>query len=228
MEQNVPLGRLMPDAEKRNLITLVLPACCFAPIHWYLLFYRRANTIIDTYENYRKQTFRNRFEICSSQGRQTISIPVAGQSGVKTPLKDIRLSEGNWRKIHFASIRSAYGKSAFFIHIEEELQRLFDDRSVHFLIDFNEQAFRLMAPFITQLPAHWTESRRYVEKKQVITDGRDWWEPAQQWPALPSYPQVFSDRHPFLNNLSILDVIMNLGPETSRYLDTASSHFVDP
>ncbi len=195
--------------------SVVLPACCFAPIRWYD-FMLHENALIDIFENYPKQTFRNRFEICNSQGRCRLTLPVEGQKGIKTPIKDIRLSEGKWRHLHLAAIRSAYGKSGFYIHLEEDLHHLFENNNLRYLIDFNRRAFGLLSPFLPQLK--WKESSTYIEPTSSLTDGRSWWEPSREWKALPAYPQVFGDRLPFQNNLSILDAVMNLGPRAMDYL----------
>ena len=44
--------------------------------------------------------------------------------------------------------------------------------------------------------------------------------PKHPYPTLShkSYHQVFSDRLPFTPNLSIIDLLMNLGPEATDYL----------
>lgn len=188
-----------------------IPFCLFPSPQWFALCNLQPR--INRNEIYLKQTYRNRYDVLGVNGRLSLTVPVSGQKGIKTPLKDIRISDQQWRKQHLATLRSCYGKAAYFEHYMDGLADVLL-KPTAFLIDLNTEAL------------HWV-SRCKVDIQWTLTDEPwnyregDWtyrWEPNYHWPASPAYPQVFSDRHPFEGHLSIIDVLMNKGPLTEDYI----------
>lgn len=196
-------------------MTTVLPLCCFPSVIW-MANAMQENTVIDIHEHYIKQTYRTRFEILGANGVLPLSIFVESTNGIKVPLKDIRLMEGSWGKNHLTSIRSAYGKSAFFEHLEEDLVKLFAEERPAFLLDFNQKALDMLRPFFKDWKYELSSS--YIEISNEINDLRGHFSPKKKKSDLPSYLQVFGDRFPFQSDLSILDVVMNLGPQSMSYV----------
>lgn len=193
----------------------MLPLCVFAPVHWYILA-RHCVCTIDVHEHYVKQTWRNRYEILGANGRQSLTIPVAGTRGLKVALKDIRLAKGSWPRQHREALRSAYGRAPYYEYLSDDLDALFSKR-FDFLTDFAMQSHLVLQPFV-QL-AMPPISPGYIEKPAGnMRDMRGQFDPAAQWPALASYPQVFSDRFTFQPNLSALDLVMNLGLRSDEYI----------
>ena len=188
-----------------------LPLCLFPSAHWLVL--AMPSAIINPNEIYLKQTYRNRYDILGVNGRLSLTIPVEGQKGIKTPMKDIRIIDNGWRKQHISTLRSAYGRAAYFEHYFGTLEAcLLKPES--FLIDLNIHALQWIQSCVklqfqlSDLPWQYREG-----------DYTYLWEPAKRWPELPSYPQVFSDRHAFVSGLSIIDLIMNKGPRTQDYIE---------
>lgn len=196
-----------------NSISCVLPSCCFPPTYW-ILHAMKNNSVADIHENYIKQTYRNRYEILGVNGRMILTVPVQGQKGIKTPAREILLAEGNWRKLHLTSIRSAYGRAAFFEHYFPDLQIIIGGNQT----TLHELNFQILDWLILcEIPIKITVSTEHITN--VDNDFRSSFDPSVKWPDLPFYPQVFSDRYPFVQHLSILDLLMNKGPNSLDYLN---------
>ena len=184
-----------------------LPLCCFAPVSWYVL-YADENFALEQDEYFQKQTYRNRFDILTGNGVQTLTIPIESTGGERTLLRDIRISPEYSGKKILQAIRSAYGNSAMYDFIEQELEELFL-KEEKFLIDFNTRAHEYSIKWFGLLA------------KEKIADGTvdDKWKQRGTRPVeLKSYPQVFADRFPFEKDLSILDAIFNLGKTSVKAL----------
>lgn len=192
----------------------ILPISVFAPIPWFSLANEGAT--VDMWENYPKQTFRNRFRILSANGIQTLTIPVEGQKGLKTATKEIKLSAGSWPKQHLAAIRSAYGRSAYFEHFFPEIELIYSQKST-FLFDLALQTNSLFKKYKLLGELHYSDFS-FPHEAKLTNDFRNCFEPSFEWPILKPYVQVFSDRYPFVGGLSGLDLLMNLGPRGTDYL----------
>ena len=187
----------------------VLPSCPFPPVTW-CAYAHSGDAALNLHEHYVKQTWRNRYAIAGSHGMEILTIPVNGQKGQKIPVSDITLFGDSWRRQHMQAIRSAYGKSAFFLYIEEDLVKLIVEGRQHFLIDFNEESQRICSRF-TGIPA--------LNKSEIhVPHNNQLWEPSFVWPVFPEYTQVFADRMPFVQGLSVLDLIMNMGKRSVDYI----------
>ena len=205
-----------------------LPLCCFAPVSWYVL-YADENFCLAQDEYFQKQTYRNRFDILTGNGVQTLTIPVESTGGERKLLRDIRISPEYNGKKTLQAIRSAYGNSAMYDFIEHELEDLFL-KEEKFLFDFNIKAHDWSCRWFPQIPKErLVESKilheRLIESKipeerlaePKILDER--WKVRGTRPVeLKSYPQVFADRFPFEKDLSILDAIFNLGKTSMKSL----------
>lgn len=195
-----------------------LPLCCFAPVSWYVL-YADENFALEQDEYFQKQTYRNRFDILTGNGVQTLTIPVESTGGERTLLRDIRISPEYSGKKTLQAIRSAYGNSAIYDFIEQELEELFL-KEEKFLFDFNMRSHNWVCRWYPKvLDERSTESKvvsqRSTEPK--VLDER--WKMRGTRPVeLKSYPQVFADRFPFEKDLSILDAIFNLGKTSVKAL----------
>jgi hypothetical protein len=168
---------------------------------------------INPNETYLKQSFRNRYDILGVNGKLSLTVPVEGQNGIKTAFKDIRIAGSSWRKQHISTLRSSYGRAAYFEHYFDRLEGCLHKPHL-FLFDLNMHALEWVKlcglSFQVNIPEGPWEYRE--------GDKTYLWEPSQPRPVLPSYPQVFSDRHPFMSGLSAIDIIMNKGPRTSEYV----------
>ncbi|MBX7052741.1 MAG: WbqC family protein [Flavobacteriales bacterium] len=191
----------------------ILPFCCFPSAYW--LHLASAEAVIDVHENYVKQSYRNRFDVAGVNGKITLTIPVEGQHGKKIPFHDIRIAPGSWQKQHVRSIKAAYGRAPFFEYFYPELEEILLHPG-QTLLELNEQALAWIK--LSGLTFNFQISEVYIETSSHDRDFRSKFEPSSSRPLLPEYPQVFSDRRSFMNDLSAVDLMMNLGTGLKDYL----------
>ena len=246
--------------------TLLSTTYC-GPVQWYQKLYRSEEVLMERQETFQKQTYRNRCVIATTNGLQTLTVPVERSSS--NLIKDIRISNhGNWRHQHWFALMSAYNESPFFDYYQDDF-RPFYERQYDFLYDFNmeichkvcelidiqpniretEEYFRsegvrpLPPPSpcrgsLTSNPSslisnlsskigsspHSTNlsTRQLVNSSTEIIDFRSAINPkhpADDADFVPRrYYQVYERKHGFQPNLSILDLLFNMGPESVFWL----------
>lgn len=214
--------------------TALLSSTYFGPIQWYQKLFRYQRCIVEQHDNFIKQTYRNRCVISATQGVQALSIPVepAPQTSVsgKVAMKDVRISDhGNWRHLHWNALLSAYGESPFFEYYEDDIRPFFENQYT-FLLDFNMETTAKMCELLDIEP-NIVLSEEYLSADaltqssangDVVSDFRDAIRPKRpledpEFSPKPYY-QVFSQKHGFLPNLSILDLLFNEGNESVLFL----------
>jgi len=199
---------------------MLLSTTFFGPVQWYQKLHRADHVLIEQHESFQKQTYRNRCLIASSQGVQVLTVPVEhSMAGIQC----IRISShGNWRHQHWQAITSAYGDSPFFEYYEDDIRPFFQEERWERLIDYNE-AIRQTVCELLDIHPDVDYTTAYLPPKTSDTeDFRDSIRPKHPpvdpgFEARPYY-QVFAQRHGFLSNLSILDLLFNMGPEGIFYL----------
>ena len=204
----------------------LLPTTYFGPVSWYRQFHQTGRVVIDADEPWVKQTFRNRCTIATAAGTQTLTVPVVHTGRVGTPVKEIRISDhGNWRHLHWNALKSAYGESPFFEYYEDDLRPFFLP-DWEFLFDFNEAIRQKMCELLDIQPRVSPTTQflppAAVASHPTLHDFRDAIQPKHPAPdphfTPRPYYQVYRQKHGFLPNLSILDLLMNMGPESIFYL----------
>ena len=171
-------------------------------------------------DNYQKQTYRNRCYICNDRGRQLLNIPIrhVGGSGGRQLFREVRIDNGyNWQRQHWRSLETAYRSAPFFEYYEADLQPLFE-RPFDHLLDLNLATIGVLCDLLgIEFPEAVTES--FEESPATLRDGR-FLVSAKAGPPMPMphYPQVFEDRHGFIPDLSVLDLLFNEGTAASDYL----------
>ncbi|MBK7964471.1 MAG: WbqC family protein [Bacteroidetes bacterium] len=99
---------------------------------------------VDENEVWQKQTLRNRTYLLGANGVQSLSIPVEHTGGVKTAIKDIKISyQQPWTRVHQGAIFSAYNTSAFFNYFKDDLFAIYDEQPTH-LLDFNQNILQFL------------------------------------------------------------------------------------
>ena len=204
--------------------TVLLCSAYLPPVSFFTAINSGGDVLIEQYDNYCKQTYRNRCRIATASGVQTLTIPVVKADTPKQLMKDVRISDhGEWRRQHWNALESAYMNSPFFMYYQHDF-RPFYEKKYEFLIDFNtELTLRIMELAGIKKDLRMTES--YGEKDlrnnglNGITDLRGLIEPGKGEPDNPkTYWQVFKQKHGFLPNLSAIDLLFNMGPEFSCYI----------
>ena len=198
----------------------LLSTTYFGPVQWYQKLHRHEQVWMERHDSFIKQTYRNRCIIAATHGPQALTVPVT-HDGASPLTHDMRISDhGNWRRhLHWNAIRSAYGESPFFEFYADDLAPFFE-RRWEFLIDFNEAIMEKMCELIDIHPkVTYTET---YEAHPSMPDYRDAIRPKHPAPDpsfIPQrYYQVFEQKHGFLPNMSILDLLMNEGNESVFFL----------
>ena len=223
-------------------MTALLSTTYFGPVQWYQKLYRYDRVLIEQHETFQKQTYRNRCLIATTQGVQALTVPVEhgsphplGPRGRLRSLSEqepppageaicaLRLSDhGSWRHQHWQALQSAYGESPFFEYYEDDLRPFFTERRWELLLDFNDAICRKMCELIDIHPNIEYTPEYLTQHPSPITDFRDVIRPKHPLPDPDFQPrpyyQVFAQKHGFLPNLSILDLLLNMGPESIFYL----------
>ena len=192
----------------------LLSSTYFGPVQWYQKLVRYPEVLIEHCDSYQKQTYRNRCIIATTGGVQALTVPVSTNGGA------ILVSDhGNWRHQHWQALTSAYGDSPFFQYYEDDLRPFFTERW-ELLYDYNEAIRQKMCQLIDIHP-HVGQTTEYLRAGD-FTDFREAISPKHPLPdadfAPRPYYQVYERKHGFLPNLSILDLLCNMGPESIFYL----------
>lgn len=206
---------------------MTLHTTYFGPVAWYAQIARGAAATVSTADIYRKQTDRNRCRIMTANGPQLLTVPVtlpASSRGGKCPICQVRISDhGNWRHQHWNALRSAYQESPFFEYYADDLLPFFEKRWTY-LLDFNMEICHTMCGLLDISPnISLTPSFSDAQPTDAsIADLREAIRPKHpaEDPAFSPrrYYQVFEQRHGFLPNMSILDLLFNMGNESVLYL----------
>ena len=196
-----------------------LPTTYFGPISWYSRLLRTENWQIDDREHYVKQTTRNHCLIATANGIQKLTVPVEKPSrseerGARSePLltREVRLSEhGKWRAEHWNALCTAYGESPFFDYYADDLRPFFERRDWEFLFDYNmailQKMLELIAP--SNSPERGRAGNSEIKTPLSIRRGAGG----------EAYWHVYQQRHGFLPDLSIIDLLCCMGPEAVLYL----------
>lgn len=207
---------MMPSNYKQ---TTILSSLYLAPVEYYASLYRSELVVIEINDNYQKQSYRNRCTIASANGPISLSIPIVKPDKDKSRMKDIRIADhANWRHLHWNAILSAYSSTPYFQYFEDDF-RPFYERKIEFLHDFNEELRQLICRFIgIESKVSYTET--YInEEIEGYIDLREKIHPKKEsdFKTEPYY-QIFASKYGFINNLSILDLLFNMGNEARLYL----------
>lgn len=198
--------------------TVLLSSAYLPPVSFFTAINSGGDVLIEQYDNYCKQTYRNRCRIATAGGVQTLTVPIVKSTSPKQLMKDVRISDhGEWRHQHWNALESAYMNSPFFMYYQDDF-RPFYEKKYEFLIDFNtELTLLIMTLAGIDKPVKLTES--YGKNGQNLTDLRQMVNPGTAEPQdCRPYWQVFKEKYGFLANLSAVDLLFNMGPEFPLYL----------
>lgn len=200
---------------------VILSSCYFAPINYYNLLINSEEILIDYYEHFIKQTYRNRCVIYSPNGSLNLIIPLEKRAN-HTPMKDVEISyDNNWQKVHWKSLEAAYRRSPYFEFYEEDFRPFYELKKWKYLVDFNQEAQELIFSLLDIKP-----SINFTDKYYALIDGytdfRNISPKNHQSLTIPhlSYMQTFQEKYGFIPNLSILDLLFNEGNNALTHLNS--------
>lgn len=173
------------------------------------------DVVIDLGEYFQKQTFRNRCVIATSNGLQTLIVPVVREHK-KTPMNEVKISYAEkWQLIHWRAITSAYKNSPYFEHYEHHFEDAYKTQTEH-LWQFNKTILEKVLR-ILKIEKKISFSDKYINSAEI--DFRNYFKKEHLPKYTKPYQQVFNDRFEFQANLSIFDLIFNIGPDSKHYLN---------
>lgn len=209
----------LKDDKIRNLRNseVLLSTAYLASVEYITVLLYAKKVILEQNETYQKQSYRNRCRIATSNGIMDLNIPVIKNTG--DSVKEVRISDhNNWQVQHWRSIETAYNSSPFFEFYSDDLRPFYEKKWV-FLWDFNNELQRVICKLLDfeneisfsagyeAFPSNGTIDLRnsiHPKKKPLIE--------------ITPYYQVFEQKFGFISNLSILDLLFNMGNEAQLVL----------
>lgn len=189
----------------------------FPSISHYVALLQADSVTFEMEDNFQKQTNRNRMYIYSPNGVQMLNIPIKHSKDKHQKYKDVRIeNDFGWQKNHFKSLEAAYRTSPFFEYFEDDFRPLFEKKH-EFLMDLNLEVFKLVNDSLginiqpEKTTEFFHEVSDYIDFRPLVNGKKDTTQ-------LQEYTQVFNEKHGFINNLSILDLLFNEGRYAVDYL----------
>lgn len=189
----------------------------FPSISHYVAMIQADSVTFEMEDNFQKQTNRNRMYIYSPNGIQLLNVPVKHSKEKHQKFKDVRIeNDFAWQKNHFKSLEAAYRTSPFFEYFEDDFRPLFEKKQ-EFLMDLNLELFELVNSSLgikidaQKTTEYFHDVTEYIDFRSLVNGKKDVTQ-------IEEYTQVFSNKHGFIHNLSILDLLFNEGRYAVDYL----------
>lgn len=199
-------------------MSLIFPTAYLPSIEYVSLFLKTDNVSIELYETYQKQSCRTRCNVMTANGIQTLTIPVIKTNGNHTLTKDIEISyKESWQQTHIRCLESAYRKSAYFDYYFPYFEKIYKEK-FNTLIELNDFCLKIILKLLKVKKEY-----SYTEDFEKIVDNNDLRISLSKNSynnfEMKPYYQVFADRHGFVSNLSIVDLLFNEGSNSVYNLD---------
>ncbi len=208
-----------------NSSSSILPILFFPPIEFFFHLLNSKEVSFELFETYPKQTYRNRCTILSANGLLDLSIAVNKPNGKHTITKDIIIfNQDDWKNKFRRSIEAAYNSSPYFMFYKDDIMDIFMNKE-ELLYKFNLNLIKNICN-ILDIELKFKLTDIYRKDCKSTTDLRDHFNPKKKTTKFhfPEYTQVFSEKFGFKPNLSIIDLLFNLGPESRLYLQNCKMH----
>lgn len=198
-------------------MNLLLPTSYLPPISYVKKVLDAEHVYLESHEHFVKQTIRSRCEILGANGRLKLTIPVSHNDRREIPIAAVTIANNEaWQRQHLKSIESAYGKSPYFEFYEDDL-RVILMKDYSLLTELNSALLKLIFKWLKK-DLTITNTTAYTPNPENLIDLRSHWNENHHPADCAPYQQVFSAKHGFIPDLSIIDLIFNAGPEAHRYL----------
>lgn len=192
----------------------------FPPISYVAAMLDKPVVVVEQYETFPKQTYRNRAVMATANGLLPLSVPVIRTNGNHTYTKDMDICYNeNWTAKHWRAIESAYNSSPYFLYYKDDVEAILNKKHRTLLeLNMDILAFVFKKLKVTKEIILSTDFV-VVDANADIEDYRNRFSPKnKEIIQLPPYDQVFEDRYGFQQDLSILDLLFNMGPDSLGYL----------
>ncbi|AXB58926.1 WbqC family protein [Flavobacterium fluviale] len=198
--------------------SLILPTY-FPSISHFAVIAQSEKITFEMEDNFQKQTNRNRTYIYSPNGIQLLNIPVKHSKEAHQKTKEILIeNEFDWQKQHFKSLEAAYRSSPFFEYFEDDIAPIFEKKHT-FLMDLNFEVLDIITKCL-RMKFEFGKTTEYFHETPDFADFRYLANGKKDSNTFEKYTQVFDDKHGFINNLSVLDLLFNEGKFAMDYLKT--------
>lgn len=197
-------------------MSLIFPTAYLPSIQYISYFVKTEDISIELYETYQKQSCRTRCRVMTANGIQTLTVPVIKVNGNHTLTKDIEISyKESWQQTHLRCLESAYRKSAYFDYYFPYFEKIYKQK-FNTLVEMNDFCLKTILKLL-KVKKEYT----FTDDFEKITDDKDYRVSLSKEDGTATtsqYYQVFADRHGFVPNLSIADLLFNEGPNSISYL----------
>jgi hypothetical protein len=195
----------------------ILHPTYFPSISHYITMIQADEIVFEVDDNFQKQTNRNRMYIYGANGLHLLNISVKHSIEKNQKYKDVIIDKtSEWQKNHLKSLEAAYKNSPFFEYFIDDILPIYQKKH-KFLIDLNFETFEIVNSCLgIDLP--FSKTIEYLHTLENENDLRYLVNGKKDTTQLESYTQVFNDKHGFINNLSILDLLFNEGRYAVDYL----------
>jgi hypothetical protein len=199
-----------------NMNILIYPNY-FPSISHFVAIVQAKMVTFEMEDNFQKQTNRNRMYIYSPNGLQLLNIPIKHSKIAHQKTKDVKIEDAfGWQKQHFKSLEAAYRTSPFFEYFEDDIVPIFEKKHT-FLMDLNLHSMEIVSKCLG-LDFPYDETVEYFHQTTDKIDLRSLVNGKKDTNQFESYTQVFGEKHGYLNNLSIVDLLFNEGRHALDYL----------
>lgn len=189
------------------------------PINYFAVIWAFDSVVLEHFEHFQKQTYRNRCTVYGPNGVLNLIIPLKKNKS-RTVISEVKIAnEHAWQKLHWRTLCAAYRSSPYFEYYEQDLWYYYSNR-FDLLMDFNQKLTKYFLEKL-EIGIEFEANTEYEKSPVNSTDLREISSAKKRIPAnitYPSYPQVFEEKSGFIPNLSIFDLLFNLGPESRGYI----------
>lgn len=196
---------------------MLLHPTYFSTIIQYAAIIKSKKIVFEVFDNFQKQTYRNRCYIYGANGKQLLNIPIQKGSTGRQLAKEVKIDYSyNWQAEHIKTLFSAYNSSPFFEYYIDDLQVIFSKKETY-LMDLNFKTFDIVMEILQ-------EQREYIKTKEYTKETKNDYRilvkaKGEAEKEVPKYTQVFDNKHGFIPNLSILDLLFMEGTASLLYLE---------